>query len=501
MKKIVLSLFALSLLCSCGGESKGSAEKLYEANWESLREHTRAPEWFKDAKLGIYFHWGLYTVPAYGNAWYPRFMYDSEGELEEFGRKIYKHHVDTYGKDFDYHEFADMMTAEHFDPEDWAQLFADAGAQFGGPVAMHHDGFAMWDSELAPYSIGTKGAKRDIMGELFKSLEKRGMHTIATFHHARLGQRYAKDTANWGGVNSHYPYRPDLVTSTTDPELKYFYGNLEEDEFNKYWLGLVDEVVDNYSPDIIWFDSWLDEIPESYRQQMVADQFNAGVEDGKENIVAYKQQDLPADIAVLDVEQGGLKEMGDNYWMTDITLSTGSWGYVEGQGYKTLDVLVRNMIDVWSKKGIVLLNISPRADGVINDEQRELLHGLGRWTKANGEAIYGTRAYSIFGYGDAAIEAGHFGGQSATMQYTASDVRFTRAADGSAIYAFVLGMPEGEAALKLHDIEGEVAGVSLLASGEELKWERGADNKLTVTTPATDKMDTVANVFKISLKK
>lgn len=500
MKKIVLSLCALSMLCSCGNEPQKSAEKLYEPTWESLREHNQNPEWFKDAKLGIYFHWGLYSVPAFGSEWYPRFMFDTENVLEEWGRGVYEHHVKTYGKDFEYQDFAPMFTAEHFDAEDWAQLFEDAGAKFAGPVASHHDGYAMWASDVNPWNVRDTGPKRDILGELFTAFDKHNLHTIATFHHARTGQRYAKDTANWGGVNSHYPYRPDLVTSTNDPKLRYLYGNLEEEEFNKYWLDQVEEVVNKYNPDIIWFDSWLDEMPESYRQQMMAAQFNAGVKAGKETVVACKQEDLPLDIAVLDVEQGGLQEMGKNYWLTDVTLSNGAWCYTNGQVYKSLDVLVRNMIDVWSKRGIVLLNISPRADGVINDEQRALLHGLGQWMKANSEAIYGTRAYSIFGYGDAAHQDGHFGGQSATMEYSASDVRFTRSADGSAFYAFVLGMPEGDSTLELHNIEGEVTGVSLLASATELEWELSGD-KLSVKTPSADKMDRVANVFKISVAK
>ncbi len=495
MKKLILSLFVAATMCSCGAKQT----KIYDANWESLSEHNLNPEWFKDAKLGIYFHWGPYSVPAYGSEWYPRFMYNVDGKLESWGSNVYPHHVETYGADFDYHDFIPMFKAEHFDAADWAQLFEDAGAKFAGPVASHHDGFAMWGSDVNPWNAEDMGPECDILGELYAELEKRDLRTIATFHHARTGQRYAQDTLNWGGANSHYPYNPDLVTSTTDEKLKYLYGNLEEEEFNDYWLAQVEEVVGKYNPDIIWFDSWLDEIPENYRQQMVASQFNAGEAAGKETMVVCKQRDLPLNIAVNDVEQGGLKEMGEVYWMTDVTLSHGAWCYTSGQVYKKLDILLRNMVDVWSKKGIVLLNISPRADGVINDEQRALLLSLGDWLEEYGEAIYGTREYSIFGYGDAEIEEGHFGGQSATMEYSARDVRFTCSADGSVIYAMTLGMPAPNSALVLHHIIGDVEGVSLVGSDVELEWELEGEN-LTITTPDSDKMNEVVTAFKINIK-
>ncbi len=497
MKRLIFTLSLVTLLASCGSATK--EVKVYEPTWESLSAHNLNPEWFMDSKLGIYFHWAPYVVPAYGNAWYPRFMYNNHGQLEAWGSNIYPHHIETYGADFDYHDFFPMFTAEHFDAKEWAELFDDAGAKFAGPVAVHHDGYALWSSDVNPFSVGSSGPHKDILGELFTELEKRDMHTIATFHHARTGQRYAADTANWGGENSHYPYDPELVTSTTDPKLKYLYGNLPEDEFNDYWLAQVEEVVEKYTPDIIWFDSWLDEIPESHRQRMMASQFNSGERANKETMVVCKQEDLPLDIAVLDVEQGGLKEMGENYWLTDITISTGTWSYTKGQQYKSVDVLVRNMVDVWSKKGVVLLNISPRADGVINDEQRAVLHELGAWMKENGEAIYGSRAYSMFGYGDAEIEEGEFGGQSATMEYSASDVRFTQSQDGKTIYAFILGMPKANCELTLHHIVGDVKNVKTVGSNTELKWSKDGEN-LTISTPAASAMNEIATVFAISIK-
>ena len=171
---------------SGGGMSKTLAQmgERYEASWESLSKHNEAPEWFKDAKLGIYFHWGVYSVPAFGSEWYPRNMYRPS-------RKEFKHHLETYGRqsEFGYHDFVPMFKAENFDAEEWVDLFQKAGARFAGPVAEHHDGFSMWDSKVNPWNAKNMGPKRDITGELAKAIRKRGMKLITTFHHARLLQR------------------------------------------------------------------------------------------------------------------------------------------------------------------------------------------------------------------------------------------------------------------------------------------------------------------------
>ncbi|MEN0051991.1 MAG: alpha-L-fucosidase, partial [Bacteroidota bacterium] len=393
-----------------------TTEGKYEPNQESLSKHEAAPDWFADAKLGIYFHWGPYSVPAYGSAWYPRNMYLK-------GSKVHKFHEKNFGsiEEFGYEDFIPMFRAEHFDPEDWADLFEMAGAKFAGPVAQHHDGFAMWNSEVNPWNVADKGPKRDILGELFTSLKARNIKTIATFHHARLGQRNAKIPEHWGkkGYNSHYPYHPELPTATTDPELSKLFGNFETiEEFNEYWLAQVNEVVDKYKPDVIWYDSWLNLIPESYRNEMAAHYFNSAAKNNQEVVICRKQDDLPLEYSVVDIEQGGRRDIHPMPWMTDITLGESRWMYVEGHKYKTADLVIRNMIDVWSKNGIVLLNVSPRADGVINQEQRKVLKQIGDWLKVHGEAVYGTRPHTIFGYGSAKAIDGSHGGQSSKVKYT-----------------------------------------------------------------------------------
>ena len=186
--------------------------------------------------------------------------------------------------------------------------------------------------------------------------------------------------------------------------------------------------------------------------------------------------------------------------MTDLTISLkGGWCYVNDQEYKTVNMLVRNMIDVWSKRGIVFLNVSPRADGIINEEQRERLAGIGEWLKRHGEAVYGTRAHTTYGYGDAAHIKGSHGGQSAKMEYTNKDVRFTRSKDGKTLYIFTLGMPKANSQLQFRsvtNINTKIKRVSVVGSKSKVKWSYSGD-KLTLKTPAAKEMDSVATVFKV----
>ncbi len=508
MRYIVLIIMLLSFV-SCNNSSRSKNKKVdavFEETWESLATADREPEWFKDAKFGIYFHWGLYSVPAYDNEWYPRWMYVPG--REGWGGTVYGYHEKTFGplSEFNYHDFIPMFTAEHFDAVEWARLFEKSGARFAGLVAQHHDGFAMWGSKINPWNVKDMGPQQDILGELFSELKKRDLKTIATFHHARLLQRYATDTAAWAknttdpGWDSHYPYHPDYITSTTDPQLRLLYGNISEDEFHDYWLNQVNEVVDAYAPDMIWFDSWLDIIPENYRQKMVAHHFNTAVSRGQKPIAAHKQEDLPANVGMLDMEQGGKTELSDDYWMTDITISYGSWCYTNGQRYKDPALVIRNMIDVWSKRGVVMLNISPMANGTIPEEQRDVLAALGQWIEKHQEAVYETRAYSTFGYGRAEFEESVFGGQTATMEYNHNDIRFTVSKDQKYLFVYALGLPEPNTSFDVHHVaESDIRKVSVVGSGVELEWSK-TDDLLTVTTPAASDMNALATVFKVEFE-
>ncbi|WP_167607566.1 alpha-L-fucosidase [Maribellus sediminis] len=512
MNKLKRTLRAVSLLATactlinCSSKQTKQEVNVYEPTWESLAQHNSQPEWFKDAKLGIYFHWGIYSVPAFSSEWYPAWMYYTKLEKEHWGAEIRDYHVKNYGADFDYHDFIPLFKAEHFNAAEWADLFQNAGAKFAGLAAQHHDGFAMWDSEINPWNAADMGPEKDIAGELLSELKKRDMKTIATFHHARNLQRYANDSVHWAnsgqvGFDSHFAYDPNGITSTKDEKLKYLYGNIPVNEFHDRWLGQVNEVVDKYAPDMIWFDSWLDMVPEEYRQKMVAHHYNTALKRGQEPITFYKQEDLPDSVALLDIEQGGKTEISEKYWLTDITISDGSWCYTNGLKYKKADLIIRNMIDVWSKKGVVLLNVSPMANGIIPQEQQDVLLTIGEWIKKHKEAVYNTRVHSVFGYGIAEFEKGHFGGQSATMKYTKDDVRFAKSKDGNTLYVYLLGLPDSGKEIGLEHVFETNPGqnikrVSVVGSGEELKWS-ASENKLTLTTPSAEAMDEIATVFKV----
>ncbi|XPF93357.1 alpha-L-fucosidase [Colwellia sp. RE-S-Sl-9] len=499
VRKVLIT--SLMLIPVVGGANVRAAET-YQANWQSLAKHEAAPEWFQDAKLGIYFHWGPYSVPAFGSAWYPGNMYRK-------GHPVNKHHIKKYGlvEEFGYEDFIPMFKAEKFDPAEWAQLFKASGAKFAGPVAQHHDGFAMWNSKVNPWNAADMGPKRDILGDLFSELKKQDIKTIATFHHARNGQRNKAPLApGMTDFNSHYPYYPSSPTATTDPKLRKLFGNFEHiEEFNQYWLAQVNEVVDNYSPDIIWFDSWLNMLPESYRQKMAAHYFNHAHKTKQEVVTVHKHNDMPMSLSVLDFEQGGRRDLHPQPWMTDITLGESRWSYIEDEKYKPAELVIRNMIDVWSKNGTVLLNISPRADGVINQTQRDSLKTIGDWLKVHGEAVYDTRPFDTYGYGNAGSDNSSHDGQSATIQYSAEDLRFTVAKDNKAMYIFFLGKPAAGKKIKIKALgrhrytpRSAVKNVTLLGNGANVEWLDDAYS-FNLIMPKTG-MNDIATVFKLELE-
>ncbi|VGO17566.1 hypothetical protein PDESU_06163 [Pontiella desulfatans] len=501
--KRILGLLALAIV---GCSSSKTVGKKYEPTWESLANHEAAPEWLEDAKLGIYFHWGPYAVPAFGSEWYPRWMFF---ENHPFGQ----HHLSTYGSpaEFGYHDFVKDFTAEHFDPAEWAELFRKSGARFAGPVAEHHDGFSMWDSEVTPWNAADKGPKRDVLGELFSELEKRDLKTIATFHHARNLQRYRdtweeeakSDNPKRAFNNSHYPYIPGFPTASDDPELRMLYGNLPEEEWNeKVWLGKLEEVIDNYQPDIIWFDSWLDKVPETYRQRFAAYYLNAANQWGKEVAIIRKQEDMPINFTINDHEKAREPKALPELWMTDDTISTGSWCYTDTLKVKPLYKVVHALIDTVAKNGVVLLNISPKADGTIPQDQREVLLGLGEWMKANGQAIYDTRPWTIAAEGPTAEPGGGFKDRVKflNLEYSAKDVRYTASKDGKTVYAILLGTPaSGDTVLlkAFKDAGAKAAAVETL-SGAKLEWSN-SDEGLTIEMPAPKDENAMATILKITL--
>ena len=497
MKKIIFILAALIMASPC------MAQK-YEPAWESLAEHNEAPEWFQDAKFGIYFHWGVYSVPAFGDEWYPsRMFYEKNRE--------FKHHLEKYGhlSEFGYHDFVPMFKAEHFNPEEWASLFEKAGAKFAGLVAEHHDGFSMWDSSITPWNSMDKGPKRDIAGELAKAFRVHDLKFITTFHHARNLQRFQREIDKDGEVvylNSHYPFFEGMPPSSDDAELKYLYGNIPEAQWlEEVWMGKLKEVIDQYQPDIIWFDSWLDQIPESYQKEFCAYYLNEAEKLGKEVVIVRKQEDLPLEVSVDDLEKSRKNRLEEKSWMTDETLSTGSWSYTENLEIKPTADVLHVLIDIVSKNGVLLLNISPRADGTIPEDQRNVLLGIGNWLSSYGEAIYGTRPWYDFGEGPTREPEGHYENHAEFLKvkYATDDIRYTT--QGDVIYASILGKPETgkEYLLKAFATDAlpkdvTIEKLSLLGSEATVSWKK-EEQGLWIKVPEC-RTDEMAVVFKIEPK-
>lgn len=474
----------------------GAAEAAYQPSLDSLSRHEDAPEWFRDAKLGIYFHWGVYSVPADDSEWYPRNMYIK-------GSRANRHHVETWGDplEFEYADFVPLFRAERFDADEWAALFKEAGARFAGPVAEHHDGFAMWASEVTPWSAKDKGPRRDLTGELEKAIRKQDMRLITTFHHAR-NNLWENAPGRWTG---HYEFvKKDFPSLLEHPENSILYGYMPRDQFVEMWKAKLIEVIDGYRPDIIWFDSWLDEIPEQARYEFAAYYFNQAREWDRDVVIVRKQEDLPLEFSVLDHEKSRTSGASGRVWMTDDTISTGSWSYTQDLRIKPVEKVVHALADTVSKNGVVLLNISPMADGTIPDDQRKVLLELGQWMRVNGEGIYGTRPWKVYGEGPTREPEGGFSeaGKFLNLEYSAEDIRYTQSKDGRTLYAICLGWPEKDLVLRSVSVRNADLGkVSLLGGDGTVPFTINPDQSLTLHSSRlenTGQSYRHASVFKLS---
>jgi alpha-L-fucosidase len=437
----------------------------YSPTFESLEKSKPAPEWFKDAKFGIYFHWGVYSVPAFGNEWYPRNMY-KKGSAEN------RHHLDVFGdisefpydkfitggkdKAGNYVQFAPKLKSQggKFDPEEWAQLFADAGAKFAGPVAEHHDGFSMWASKVNPWNAKDMGPQLDLVGLLTNAIRKKNLKVILSMHHA----------FNITGFYSDVP-------PTTDPRLQILYGQQGKEKNEALWLSKHKEIIDQYKPDIIWQDFNLHQISQPVLLAFLAYYYNKAAEWKKEVVATYKDA-LNTKTGVLDYERGGPVDIVENYWLTDDAISQSSWCYTEGIKYYSKKQVLHGFLDRISKNGNLLLNISPMADGTIPPDQKDILLGMGAWLKKYGEAVYATRAWEKYGEGPTKMGAAH-GVFQAPAEGTAKDVRYTRSKDNTMLYAILLGMENNQKEVLLTALSSDSIDLKNLKSVEIINGAAG----------------------------
>lgn len=462
--------------------SSPKGTSVFQDNWDNMADNYKFPQWFSDAKFGIFIHWGVYSVPAYKNEWYSRQMYQK-------GSSEYKHHVATYGShtEFGYKDFIPMFKAEKFDAEEWMSLFKKSGAKYVVPVAEHHDGFAMYDSEHNPWNAVKMGPKKDIIGLLKAAAEKEGLIFGLSSH--RLENAWFFN----GGMEFPSDVQDTTITLYGRRSEKEVYS----DEDGMDFLAHTHELIDKYKPQLIWFDWTVNKIP-NYFNKFMAYYYNSALDWGKEVVVNTKHG-YPTNIQVGDVERGKLNEMRKYPWQTDTSIGKRSWGYINGEINKTPDQIVHDLIDIVSKNGNLLLNVGPRPDGTITDEQKSVLLAIGEWLSVNGEAIYGTRCWIKSGEGDTKGTAGTFTDNTAT-QYTCQDIRFTT--NGNNLYAISLNWGDEVLIKSLkNDIIGNanILNVELLGSKQKIIWKR-TDDGLVLKFPSI-KPCSIAYSFKISFDK
>ena len=480
----------------------------YQPTWQSLQKY-QIPNWYKDAKLGIFIHWGAYSVPAFGSEWYPRNMYI---KADGWKGKVYRHHRETWGPQskFGYKDFIPKFKAEKFDAEAWVSLFKQAGARYIVPVAEHHDGFPMYACSYTKWDASEMGPKRDVISELAKATRDAGLKFGVSSHRA----------FNW----MYYVRNKDF--DNADPKYEEFYGRAlpglfepgAEDykkrylpydkQFKDAWLTRTAELVSRFEPDLIWFDFGIAPDHDApYDQQMLAGHlqrfaayyYNHATKRKTDAIINYKWNAFPEKAAVLDLERSKMDKIREPFWQTDTAVSSSSWGYTENQKYKTPDRLVDDLIDIVSKNGCLLLNVGPRADGTIPDQDRQILLAIGDWLKVNGEAIYESRPWTTYGEGPTATSTGHLA-ESKDKRFTARDIRFTT--NGDALYVIPLAWPD-DGKTKIESLKtgsklfpGEIKQVSLLGSAAKLDWKRSADG-LIVELP-DDRPTEFAFVLKVT---
>lgn len=474
------------------------AQGPYQANWASLSAF-RVPKWYQQGKFGIFIHWGVYSVPAFGNEWYPRNMYMQ-------GTKEFEHHREMYGphKEFGYKDFVPMFTAPNFDAEKWAELFQAAGARYVVPVAEHHDGFQMYKSEISHWNAYEMGPKRDVLGELKASIEKRGMQLGASSHrvehwffmgHGRKFDSDVKEPLQRGDL-----YWPAMAENVNAYDL--FSEPVPTKEFMEDWLVRTCELVDKYQPKVLYFDWWIEHSAmKPYLQKAAAYYYNRGVEWGTEVAINYKHDAFFFGTAVPDVERGQFAEMKPYFWQTDTSVSLNSWCYTENNQFRPYGDLIRDLVDIVSKNGGMLLNVGPKPDGTIAKEDEEILRGIGAWLGINGEAIYDTQPWRMYGEGPTKVQDGQFT-DAIEKHFTEKDFRFTSGA--GCLYVIAMGCAEdgvyrvqalGERdASHVAHFHGIITEAELLGTGK-VEWTRTENELILKTNVKTD----LPLVFKLTI--
>lgn len=457
-----------------------------QPTWESLRDTYTPPAWFRQAKFGIFIHWGLYSIPAHANEWYERHMYrDADGiawHQREFGPQ------DQFG----YKDLIPLFKPEKYHADEWIALFKRAGANYVVPVAEHHDGFPMYYSELTPWCAGRMGPKRDLTGELAAAARKQNFIFGLSSH--RMEHAYFA-----------YPAK-GLKTDEFDPKYAGFYGPPIDQPFNSGnnskafqldWLARIQELVDKFEPQLLYMDNGVN--PRAYDEvklRAAAYLYNRAAERGYQTTLATKDDAyLYATVQDFEGTHHAPRWPFAGAWQCDTPIGN-SWGYIEGLKVASGLSLIQQFMSVASCGGNLLLNVSPKADGSIPEDQQASLHTLGDWLAKNGEAIYGSSAWIRPGEGPAVPAApnGDWKGRSTAIldwpdvksepavAYTEADFRFT--AKKGKLYAIGYKYPAAEASIRsLASAQAKIERVTLLGANTTPVKFRQTPEALIVTMP------------------
>ncbi len=464
---------------------------------ESLKQYTY-PEWFRDAKLGFWAHWGPQAVPRQGD-WYARRMYQVKDPA-------YKYHLEHYGhpSEFGYKDIIPLWKAEKWDPDKLMALYKKVGAKYFVSMGSHHDNFFLWNSKLNKWNAVNMGPKKDVVGLWQQAAKKQGMRFGVSEH---LGASFtwfqSAHGADTEGPKAGIPYDG----ANLDYQDLYHAKATADDKswltinpaFQLEWYRSIKELVDNYQPDLLYSDSQMPFgdvgrtlISHFYNQDMTKN-------NGKLEAV-YNCKQPSGGLWVQDVERGVLDSISPYPWQTDTSI--GDWYYRTGQKYKTGTEVIQMLVDIVSKNGNLLINIVQTPEGDLEPDMLAILEEIGVWTEANGEGIYGSRPWKIYGEKSAEAAAVKRGRFNENYKFTSKDIRFTT--KGNTLYAFCLGKPETDIMIKSlskssKPADKAVASVAMVGSKEKLSWKQTPD-ALVIKKPATVPAWQVIG-FKIEFKK
>lgn len=418
----------------------------YKDDWNSLSSYG-VPDWYKNAKFGVFIHWGIYSVPAYFSEWYPRLMY-------YHGNPVYWHHVKKYGKNFNYRDFIPQFTAEKFNAQEWIDFVKSSGAKFVMPVGEHHDGFKMYESNLSEWTSVNMGPCRDILGELKIACEKDDIVFSTSSHRAEhFWFLNGGKTVGYKNETQDEAYRSlygecENIHKHNDLRtlLRQEHGIEPTKDWLEDWLASSCDLIDRYKPASLFFDWWISyKAFRPYVRKFLAYYYNRSLEWGRGVCVYYKSDAAMYNCAVFDRERGQLENISPYIWQGETATAYNAWSYCTTNKYKSTETIACNMLDVISKNGCFVLNLGPKADGTFCDEEKNIVAKLGKWTKTNNEAIWDTEPYKI--YGEGKKQTG--GSFKEHFKYSKKDFRFTFKT--GIVYAFALN-PKNQKEFRINSL-------------------------------------------------